>query len=219
MDQLTYYPFEPIKLQAGLNFLTITNANTLWEITSHLREYDEKIVCSDAGKQLVCSKALIYFGSLNGSFDINAFFNRQAVKVLIDCLDEEELRNLYELDCQEKTLLTQVIFENNLPLKIQDTWDSKTAIKDQSIMIDLPQTLSPYDKIGAVITIMNELNDHRLLVLTDVWFFLTTDQLTELAEYAGSLGVKVLFIERQINDVETSDYIWKTTIDEDFVQF
>lgn len=217
--RITKYPLEPMPLKMGLNIISIEHQNLFFEIVQSMRLTESKLIFSRDDEIDETRKYINFIGDISSEIDLEKMYSKDVNKLLISSLDENQLRELNELDSKINLIYTNAIVESNLPISITLDFDLESLVKFKKIKIDVPIAETAYDKIQGIVDVASELNDNRLLVFTNVYQYLNQGQIDYLAENLKLQERYVLFLERSSSRLNANEVASSYFIDQDFVQF
>ncbi|QBO36924.1 type II-A CRISPR-associated protein Csn2 [Periweissella cryptocerci] len=215
---VTTFPYQPVEIE-GLTVLGISDTQLYWQILNGLLDPEsEKVIVSINDK--VVKKEYRVLGDIAGISEVSSLFKKQAMSKLTAYLDEHIQQRMFEIDCEIKTMLWQVISESDLPLEITDGWDVGNVLKAQNINVSSLETGSGYDKMDSIINIASELSDTSLLIFSNVHLYLSLEQIDYLFEDIKQKELSVLFLEKTTSKLRLAPEFADNNhfIDDDFVQ-
>lgn len=121
---------------------------------------------------------------------------------------------------QLNTHVLEASYLMDLPLEVKPILDVETVLKNTGLSFSDDVSKDPYAKIEALIKSFSEINEHRIIVQTNLSHYLNVTQFCQLEELVETMGTQLLLIEFSDRDrhelFKKCDY---TFIDADFVDW
>lgn len=223
MKKLTIYPYSPFDIDSGMTIFESKNSTFIWQLSRFLSGDDINIaILSENNKILKVSKEIRYIGDVTTVPDFNKIFGKRVAEILVKHCDNDLIQKIQVTDFSLKNSILQVIFDNDLPFEIAESFDVRKLLKYLELSIENIKCESVYDIIEYVIDIANRLSDNSLYVFINARYYLSDEQIIVLANEAKIKNVSVLLVSltlsNMIHEITTDDVV-TYFIDGDFVDF
>ncbi|MGK4145291.1 type II-A CRISPR-associated protein Csn2 [Weissella paramesenteroides] len=223
MKKLTIYPYSPFDIDSGMTIFESKNSTFIWQLSRFLSGEDINIaILSENNKILKVSKETRYIGDVTTVPDFNKIFGKQIAEILVKHCDNDLIQKIQVTDFSLKNSILQVIFDNDLPLEIAESFDVLKLLKYLELSIENIKCESVYDIIEYVIDIANRLADNSLYVFINARYYLSDEQIISLGNEAKIKNVSILLVSLTLSSVIheiTTDDVVTYFIDGDFVDF
>ena len=220
MKKLTFKGFSPVDLQSGLNIITIENTKYFFKILQTIIGNDDEIILSEDNHIMKLDKSIVYIGDPTSDFSVQKFYEKQIFDMLMVNLDDNALQALYDMDNKIKQILWDDLIDNNLPFFVDDRYDALKLLKTQNLNIELTQYTNFFDKISSILTIMAQMSESRIIILTNIYMYLSNDEIQQIQKVLLAEELIVIVLElgeklRSVADIGANGWF----IDDDFVFF
>lgn len=217
--KMTLYPNEPIIVNEGVTFVNFQTARYYWQWIQELQVGDQ-LIFSENGQLISLNKAVQYIGGIENKIDLSKIYAKSILSLIACHADEDNLMQLARYDMAIKTIFQQILFDNDLPLRIEREWDFNELIKSQKVLIDTINSGSAYDKIVDVVRIMSNFSEQRILVFNNIHLYLKPLEILSLHDFSMTHGMKVLSLGMAASPIKKNGEAYhEVFFDEDFVQF
>ncbi|MFD1465493.1 type II-A CRISPR-associated protein Csn2 [Lapidilactobacillus mulanensis] len=219
---LTYYPFKPFIIEKNkVQVIQTNNPKVYTDLAGGLREINDDIHLSTADYDAVeISKGILWVGDVFLGFDIDKAFAGLIQKKIINQMSSDSLSKLITIDQQLRATVLDEIFTYDLPIKISTDFSLAKVIKYCDISFESSAKTQPYDIIELLLKTASELQETKVIVLTNVRNYLSVSQFQELVSLANTLDLYTLLVE--FSETEKRDYYANccySYIDQDFVDW
>jgi len=217
---LTYYSFPPFSVTNSRVTVIDTAAQRVYrDLTLGLQDRADTIYLSDDNFEAVeLSKGAKWYGDPLLTLDLNALFQRKLQARLIALLADEQVVQMAD---DLRKLLSQLLTDSYLmdvPLELPEIPELAKLVKFSNIQLTADLNDDSYAIIETLVKVLLELNDHKLIALTNVSHYLSSDQLQLLVRLMASADLPLLLIEfsptKRTSYFKGCDYCF---IDSDFV--
>jgi len=217
---LTYYSFPPFVINRNRVTVIDTAAQRVYrDLTLGLQDRADTIYLSnDDFETIELSKGAKWYGDPMLTLDLNALFQKKLQSKLITLLADDQVVQMAD-DLRE--LLSQLLVDSYLmdvPLELPEIPELTKLIKFSNIQLMSELDDDAYAIIETLIKVLLELNDHKLIVLTNVSHYLSSSQLQMLVRFMANADLPLLLIEfsptKRTSYFKVCDYRF---IDSDFV--
>jgi len=217
---LTYYGFRPFKITPGKVVVLATGSPHIYqEIILGLQDRTDTVKLSDDNFTTVTvGKGAQWYGDPLLNVDLNALFQRKLQTRLLKVLADDQTVGLVD---GLQSLLSQLLADSYLmdvPLELPETPELAKLIKFSGIQLVPDLRDDVYGILETLVKALIELNDHRMVVLTNVGHYLQVSQLQSLVRFMANIDLPILLIE--FSSTKQSDYFRNCDyhyIDSDFV--
>ena len=217
---LTYYSFPPFQIKPGCVTVMDTGSPKFYQdVVVGLKNQDDTIHLSDDNFTTIPLKTgAQWYGDPLLTVDLNHLFQHKLQLQLEKVLADEQIVSLSD---ELRQLLVRVLegsYLMNVPLELPTAPDLTKLIKFSGIQLASAVQHDPYGIIETLIRVQIELNNQRMIVLTNVSHYLSVNQLQSLARLVATTELPILLIEfsssRRNEIFQECDYHY---IDSDFV--
>ncbi|MGV0168475.1 type II-A CRISPR-associated protein Csn2 [Furfurilactobacillus sp. WILCCON 0119] len=218
---LAFESFEPINVKSGrVTVVDVASPQHYLElITGFKDDTDQLHVSADDWELAQTSKLSYWLGDPMLELDLNKVFMKM-VLARLSVLATDEWSQLADEVRIVKTHVLETSYLLDLPLEVSSSLSLEAVIKSAGLTIPEHVNQDPYVKMETLIKIITEINEQRMLVLTNVSHYLNVTQFCQLAEVVADAQVPLLLIEfsncNRRTMFEKCDYIY---IDKDFVDW
>lgn len=217
----TIFTYDPFPIISGLNSINIQDLNLFWRVVKDIQEKQQDFSVITVDNCLLdYSKQLIVLSDLISCPSPKTIFLKQILKRLKGSLSEDAIHQVYLLDRQIRNIFSKEIFASGLPLDVSEKWSLDDIIKSMDVSYNLDQNNSPIEVISEFIDLSFSLEDHRIILLTNLSQYLTKNERIQVAYDCESKNVTILSINLSSEGIENADSHENVCfIDRDFVQF
>lgn len=217
---ITYYGFSPFKADSGKITVIDTGSQRIYQqFTSGFRGENDEIKLSNENFSPVSLRTgAQWYGDPMMTVNLNGLFQKKLQSQLGKIMGDEQVVRLSD-DLQH--LLSRILEDSYLmdvPLELPIAPDLNKLIKFSGIQIAPELDSNPYGIIETLIKVLLELNDQRMIVLTNVSHYFSVSQLQSLVRLVADADMTLLLIEfsqiRRANYFRDCCYHY---IDSDFV--
>ncbi|WP_225049212.1 type II-A CRISPR-associated protein Csn2 [Lacticaseibacillus kribbianus] len=175
---MTYFPYKPIETQPGKIVVVATQAPKVYEdLCRGLRDDTDKVRLSDEHFQSVLpSKALLWGGDPLLEVNLDKLFQRLLLKRLNAAMSDQAKAQLIDQERTLQSVVADALFSLDLPLEITQTVTVETILKSAAIMYNEAVSGDVAATLEVLIKTLVELNDQRVLALTNVSHYLNQAQ-------------------------------------------
>ena len=219
---LTYYPFESFTIEVNkLTVIQCMNQRNYIDLLNGLRDLDDRVHLTDENHNRVdLTKGIFWIGDCFQIPDLNKLFQTPLQKKIIKEMNVNKLDRLVSLDQSMKSLIMDQLLTYDLPLTVNPEFSLANIMKLCNISFVNTLKTQPYDIIETVLKCASELNERSILVLTNVYQYLSVSQFQELVRLIETLDLSTLLIE--FSEKKKSDYYANCHyyyIDQDFIDW
>ncbi|MQS53509.1 type II-A CRISPR-associated protein Csn2 [Companilactobacillus mishanensis] len=230
-NSLTIFPYEPFKLDFGINILNFQNQDEYSKIIFNLYQLRDKIRLFDDPDQFMhfyvdnklqksTQKEMDFIGSLQ-TYSINSMPNLKLVYKKIAQSSNVEFKDAFEKINVE---LNELVFDAGCSFDGPFDYDSlstfESILKFKSLKFDSGNWQNYYDKMLAVINFYKDFSEKRLLILHDLHKLLNLNQVNEMNDYLRSLKLTLISFESYEMISRTENLNCKVySIDDDHMRF
>lgn len=217
---LTYYGFEPFEVAASkVTVMDVGTPKLYRDLVLGLRDGADTISLSNEDfESVLLSKSIEWYGDPMLTVDLNSLFQRKLQAQLEKLVDDAQVVKISD---DVRTLMTEVLsagYMMDVPLELPEIPELKKLIKFSGIQLSPEVADDAYGIIEALIKVVIELGDHRMIVLTNVSHYLSVNQLQSLVRLMTTVDLPLLLIEfsdsRRVEYFQGCEYHY---IDKDFV--
>jgi CRISPR type II-A-associated protein Csn2 len=217
---LTYYSFPPFSVEPGKVTVIDTGAQRVYrELTFGLQGREDTIKLSDSDFASIPLKTgAQWYGDPMLTLNLNTLFQRKLQSQLMKLLADDEVVKLAD---GLRELLSKILADSYLmdvPLELPEIPELAKLVKFSGIQLTPDLQDDAYGIIETLIKVLVELNDHHMIVLTNVSHYLQVSQLQLLVRFMANVDLPLLLIE--FSPSQRKDYFKKCDyhyIDSDFV--
>ncbi|QMU07712.1 type II-A CRISPR-associated protein Csn2 [Levilactobacillus suantsaii] len=218
--KLTYYGYQPFDVQPGEITVLATAAPKIYhDLVIGLRDdMDTVRLASDDFELLKHSQASHWYGDPVLEIDLNKIFQRKLQDLFLKSLSEKQVVQLTD-DWQR--IITQILGDSYLldvPLNVPETPALAKLVKLSGLQLEESVNREPYGILETLIKTLVELNDQKMVVLTNISHYLQVPRLKMLRKVVATTYLPVLDIEFSEN--RQKDYFKECRyhfIDHDFI--
>ncbi|UQS85968.1 type II-A CRISPR-associated protein Csn2 (plasmid) [Nicoliella spurrieriana] len=191
----TYHAHEHIKLNPGkITVISTNNQSVYYDLLTGIDSDSGKVtILDDHYDALKISKIINWVGDIN-NYSISKPIE-SVYKHIAENLNEQQINSIHNLTTKLFTEVQGCLFMANLPLTVNNDGDISKVFKYCGIRLEPSIKNNPYDIIETLINIQVELNDIKIIGLTNVAHYLTSDHFQELASLCRNADTSLLCIE------------------------
>ncbi|WP_143462189.1 type II-A CRISPR-associated protein Csn2 [Levilactobacillus enshiensis] len=217
---LTYYSFPPFAIDKNRVTVIDTATQRVYrDLTLGLQDRADTVYLSnDSFETIELSKGSKWYGDPMLTLDLNVLFQKKLQAKLTTLLAEDQVVQMAD---DLRRLLSQLLADSYLmdvPLELPEIPGLAKLIKFSNIQLTSELNDDAYAIIETLIKVLLELNDHKLIVLTNVSHYLSSSQLQMLVRFMANADLPLLLIEfsptKRTSYFKECDYHF---IDDDFV--
>lgn len=217
---LTYYGFEPFEVAASkITVMDVGTPKLYRDLILGLRDGADTISLSNEDfESVLLSKSIQWYGDPMLTVDLNGLFQRNLQAQLEKLVDDAQVVKISD---DIRALMTEVLsasYMMDVPLELPEIPELKKLIKFSGIQLSPEVGNDAYGIIEALIKVVIELGDHRMIVLTNVSHYLSVNQLQSLVRLMATVDLPLLLIEfsdsHRVEYFQGCEYHY---IDRDFV--
>lgn len=217
---LAFSSFEPITTKSGINVLDVADPKLYFDLIRGFKdEVDTLHLSDDDWKLMVTNKISYWLGDPMLDLDLNKIFMKKILGRFSELIGDDWAK----LADEARMLNTHILEESyllDIPLEVAPVMNVESVLKNSGLLLSLETLSDPYAKMEALIKVTSEINEERVLVLTNVSHYLNVTQLCQLEKVVTDAGTQLLLIE--FSNCNRRDFFKDccyTYIDEDFVDW
>ncbi|MYV17789.1 type II-A CRISPR-associated protein Csn2 [Furfurilactobacillus milii] len=218
---LAFASFKPFTLKdSTISVIDVASSNLYLKLIQSFRDEIDFVHVSDKEwKLLPVTKLCEWTGDLILDVNLDKLLLRK-VLLHFGTVIGDEWSNMADEARQLNTHVLEASYLMDLPLEVKPILDVETVLKNTGLSFSDDVSKDPYAKIEALIKTFSEINEHRIIVQTNLSHYLNVTQFCQLEELVETIGTQLLLIEFSDRDrhelFKQCDY---TFIDADFVDW
>lgn len=192
-----YYSFPPFAVRAGKVTVVDTAVQRIYQDLSlgFQDKLDTVKMSDDDFDSIIVKKGAQWYGDPMLTVDLNSLFQRKLQTQLIKLLADDQIVALSDGLRELLSKLLEDSYLMDVPLEMPEIPELAKLVKLSGIQVTAGSVDDAYAIIESLIKVLIELNDQRMIVLTNVSHYLQVSQLQSLVRFMSNTDLPLLLIE------------------------
>ncbi|KRL93739.1 type II-A CRISPR-associated protein Csn2 [Levilactobacillus hammesii] len=192
-----YYSFPPFAVRSSKVTVVDTAVQRIYQDLSlgFQDKLDTVKLSDDSFDSVTVKNGAQWYGDPMLTVDLNSLFQRKLQTQLIKLLADDQVVALSDGLRELLSKLLEDSYLMDVPLEMPEIPELAKLVKFSGIQVTTGPVDNAYAIIESLIKVLIELNDKRMLVLTNVSHYLQVSQLQSLVRFMANTDLPLLLIE------------------------